>query len=155
MNSSKLIMALLFYLSLTGLTQSTLLTVGKEGANYTIIQDAIEAANPGDVIEVRGGTYLEHVIVDKVLVLRGIGNPVIDSNGNGSAVVPTRNGIVLEGFALINANRAGIEINHNDNITIRNNIIRNNLDGISIDKSFNSSIIGNTISNNTNIGLDL
>jgi nitrous oxidase accessory protein NosD len=115
MNSSKLIMALLFYLSLTGLTQSTLLTVGKEGANYTIIQDAIEAANPGDVIEVRGGTYLEHVIVDKVLVLRGIGNPVIDSNGNGSAVVPTRNGIVLEGFALINANRAGIEINHNDN----------------------------------------
>jgi parallel beta-helix repeat protein len=155
MNSMKLIMVLLFYLSMTGLTQSALLTIGKEGANYTVIQDAIDAASPDDIIEVRGGTYLENVIADKVLVLRGSGNPVIDSNGNGSAVKLNENGIVLEGFALINANRSGIEIKSNDNITIRNNIIRNNLDGISIDSSFNSSIIGNTINNNTNIGLDL
>jgi len=151
----KLIIVLLFYLSLTGLTQSALLTVGKEGANYTVIQDAIDAASPGDVIEVRDGTYPENVIVDKALVLRGIGNPVIDSNGNGSAVKLNKNGIVLEGFALINASSSGIEINYNDNITIRNNTIRNNLDGITIDGSINSSIIGNIVSNNTNIGLDL
>ncbi|MCJ7444473.1 MAG: right-handed parallel beta-helix repeat-containing protein [Methanotrichaceae archaeon] len=155
MNSMKLIRALLFYLFLTGLTQSALLTVGKEGANYTVIQDAIDAASPGDVIEVRGGNYLENVIANKMLVLRGSGNPVIDSNGNGSAVKLINDGIVLEGFALINASSSGIEIDYNDNITIRNNIIRNNLNGITIHESFNSSILGNTISNNANIGLDL
>jgi nitrous oxidase accessory protein NosD len=96
MTSTKLIIILLLYLSLTGLTQSALLTVGKEGANYTIIQEAIDAANPGDTIEVHGGIYIEHVNADKALVLRGIGYPVIDSNGNGSAVKLNENGIVLE-----------------------------------------------------------
>ena len=155
MTSRKLIIVLLIYFSLIGLTQSALLTVGKEGADYPIIQEAIDAATPGDTIEVRGGTYLESIIADKALVLRGIGNPVIDSNGNGSAVRLNENGIVIEGFVLIDGNRSGIEINYNHNITIKNNIIRNNSVGIAVSKSLNSSIIGNTISNNRNTGLYL
>jgi nitrous oxidase accessory protein len=155
MTLMKLIIVLLIYFSLIGLTQSALLTVGKEEANYTIIQEAIDAANPGDIIEVRGGTYLENINADKALVLRGIGNPVIDSNENGSAVRLNENGIVIEGFVLINGNRSGIEIQYNDNITIKNNIIRNNSVGIAVYNSLNSSIIGNTISNNRNTGLYL
>ena len=155
MTSTKLIIILLLYLSLTGLTQSTLLTVGKEGANFTTIQEAIDAANPGDIIEVHGGTYLEHVNADKALVLRGIGNPVIDSNGNGSAIRLNENGIVLEGFVLTTGNQSGIEISYDDNITIRNNIIRNNSAGITIYRSMNSSIIKNNIINNKIVGLNL
>ena len=46
---------------------------------YSSIQDAINAANSGDTILVQSGTYSENVNVNKKLILRGIGNPVVNA----------------------------------------------------------------------------
>jgi nitrous oxidase accessory protein NosD len=43
------------------------------GAEFTRIQDAVDAASPGDRIHVCAGLYAESVIVDKPLVLKGSG----------------------------------------------------------------------------------
>jgi len=44
---------------------------------YTTIQEAVNAANPGDVIDVRAGTYLEQVVIQKALTLISNENAVI------------------------------------------------------------------------------
>ncbi|MHA6260606.1 right-handed parallel beta-helix repeat-containing protein [Sporosarcina sp. CAU 1771] len=49
------------------------------GANYKTIQAAVEAALPGDTVEVENGIYYEHVTIDKLLVLRS-------SEGEASSV---------------------------------------------------------------------
>ena len=45
------------------------LLVGSGG--YDTIQEAIDAASPGDTIEIAAGTYDEHVVIDKAVTLLG------------------------------------------------------------------------------------
>ncbi|MDO8592990.1 MAG: right-handed parallel beta-helix repeat-containing protein [bacterium] len=47
------------------------LTVGAEGADFTTIQAAIDAATSGDTISVAAGTYAGEITVDKSLAIRG------------------------------------------------------------------------------------
>src|SRR4029078_3591550 len=42
------------------------------------MQEAVDAANAGDTIKVKAGTYNENVEVDKKLTITGIGNPTVD-----------------------------------------------------------------------------
>ncbi|MDY6965908.1 MAG: NosD domain-containing protein, partial [Halobacteriota archaeon] len=53
------------------------------GADFTKIQDAVNAASAGDTIIVYSGTYYENVIVDKQLTLRGVdtGSGMPEING--------------------------------------------------------------------------
>jgi nitrous oxidase accessory protein NosD len=48
---------------------------------YTQIQDAINAAWPGDTVKVCPGTYQEELYIDKDLTLEGIGKPVVQAPG--------------------------------------------------------------------------
>jgi len=49
--------------------------------DYPTIQEAVDAAQPGDVVLVKaaGGPYLEQVVISKDLTLRGMHNPVIQA----------------------------------------------------------------------------
>lgn len=47
------------------------LTVGPADCDHTTIQAAVDAAPAGAVIEVRAGTYVEQVVIDKPLTLKG------------------------------------------------------------------------------------
>jgi len=52
-------------------TRATL-NVG-QGQTYSMIQDAIDAANSGDTIQIHPGMYVEHITVDKTLNILGSG----------------------------------------------------------------------------------
>jgi parallel beta-helix repeat protein len=124
------------------------------GCNYTSIQDAIDAAQLGDTIEVHSGTYYENVNVSQQLILRGNdtggGKPVVDASGSGTAITLNANGVTVDGFTAINASSwsmAGILVYSNNNIVINNTANSNNWYGI-----FLSSSSNNTIANNTMVG---
>jgi nitrous oxidase accessory protein len=145
------------------------------------IQDAIDAANSSDSIEVHSGTYYETVNVTKQLVLRGVdtgdGKPIVDAGGDGSAIILCADEIVLEGFEVTNAGtgsrssisqdgsragvmlpdspEAGIEVTSNGNNIRDNDVINNNWYGIELHESCNNSIEDNNVSNNNWYGIYL
>ncbi|MGB5099457.1 MAG: hypothetical protein WBN94_02510 [Methanothrix sp.] len=65
------------------------------------IQAAIDAAYSGETIEVSSGTYLESLVIDRSLILKGIssesGLPRVESE-NGPAITVKANGVILEGL---------------------------------------------------------
>jgi len=82
--------------------------------DYGSIQEAINNADPNEVITVHNGIYTENLIIDKPLTIRSdffltnntldIENTIIDANLNGSAIqMSDIEGVVhLIGFTLIN-----------------------------------------------------
>ena len=125
--------------------------------DFLKIQWAIDNATTGDKIEVHGGTYFENVNINKQLTLRGIGNPVVDAFGNGSAIMLTVNGITIEGFTVTGASsfsESGIKVT-SDNNTLSGNNASNNNQGISLFSSNNNKLIKNNASSNYNNGIYL
>ena len=59
-------------LLLVGSAQSATLTVCPSGCAYSSIQAAIDAASPGDTIEVHSGDYYEDVLMNKDVIIKGI-----------------------------------------------------------------------------------
>lgn len=120
------------------------------GGDYTNIQYSIDNASAGDTILVYSGIYHENVNITKKVILRGIGNPVVDAAGNGSAITLSVNGIILEGFTMTGSGderEAGIMVNSNRNMLSANNI-RYYKYGITLSSSNNNSISKNNVSNN-------
>lgn len=70
-------------------------TVG-EGGDFATIGAAVEAAESGDVIEVRGGIYRETVKLTKAVTLRAAPgeSPIIDGGWNGQTTEDTFGGTV-------------------------------------------------------------
>ncbi len=90
-----------------GCASAATYTVCPSGCDYTRIQAAINATDPGDTIEVHSGTYYEHVNVNKQLILNGVDTggdkPVVDASGNDSAITLSANAITLDGFTVTNS----------------------------------------------------
>ncbi len=137
-------------LLLAGSANATNLTVCPSGCVYSSIQKAINASSSGDTIQVQSGTYFENVKANKMLTLRGIGNPVVDARGSGSAIMLSANGIIIEGFTATGSAsylNAGIKVISNNNTLSGNNASNNNC-GIWLYYSSNNTLSGNNASNN-------
>jgi parallel beta-helix repeat protein len=72
-------------------------------ANFTKIQDAVNASMNGDTILVCNGTYIENVWVNKTLNITGIDNPVVNANQAGSGFTLASNGNIVQGFYINNS----------------------------------------------------
>jgi parallel beta-helix repeat protein len=109
------------------------------------IQEAIDKASSGDVIEVMGGIYRENIEVKKRLVLRGRNMPAVQAQSAGSTINVSADGCIVEGFEVSNSSgwkQAGIRVTSDNNI-INGNIVRDNELGIYLDSSN-----GNTLTSN-------
>lgn len=111
------------------------------------IQAAIEKASPGDIINVKSGTYKESIDVTKMLTLIGIdsgeGMPVIESEGLiETAVYLVADRCQVKGFKILSSQGHGIDVNSNFNC-ITNNTIEGCNAGIFLGESN-----GNTVSYN-------
>ena len=151
------IMVLLF----TGGAQAATITVNASGgADYMMIQDAINAANESDSIIVAAGDYNENVNVNKSVSLigEGAGITVVNANNSDSHVFNiTRNDVVVRGFTIkgaMGSNKAGIYFFRANNTTIHYNSIISNNNGINLYNSSNNNITGNIIAN-VNAGIFL
>lgn len=110
------------------------------------IQEAIDQARNGDVIEVVSGTYEESVDVNKPLAIIGIdsgkGMPIIDAGSEYGPVHLTADGCQVIGFRILHTHGHGIDMNSDHN-RIANNTIEACGAGI-----FLSQSDGNVLSNN-------
>jgi parallel beta-helix repeat protein len=140
------------------------IVVDNEGdGDYTTIQDAIDAANNGDTIEVYSGTYVETIMIENELNLVGIdteymtgsdsGKPVIDGDGMGDVVIIYTAGssspVMISGFVIKNSGvrDSGIFVDYSADINIVDNEIMDSHHGIYVYHSC-TTLDENILSNN-------
>jgi len=143
--------------SLSILGTGLIITVGGSATLHVYsgesIQEAVNSAQQGDTIFVHAGTYYEHVVVSKSLLLIGENRntTVIDGNGTGTVVSVYSNLVTVRGFTIQNSGSdlqsKGIYVHHSNGSNICHNIIVNNGVGIAL-KYSNNEVTSNSISNN-------
>jgi parallel beta-helix repeat protein len=127
-------------------------------AQYPTIQAAINAANPGDIIQVASGIYYEHVVVNKSLTLIGESSSttIIDGNGTGIVIRINAPDVEVRGFTVQNAGELMgrcILLGSCIGNTISDNILRKSAYGIEVYESNSCIIDCNKIMNNSWAGI--
>ncbi|MEM3731317.1 MAG: NosD domain-containing protein [Candidatus Bathyarchaeia archaeon] len=130
----------------------------KVPVSYHSIQEAINAAEPGDTVIVQPLTYEECIVVDKPIILVGAdpATTVIDGKGLSHVITVLSDNAVIKGFTIRNSRRtfyAGIYLHQVNNISILNNIITNCSIGVKLHSSSNIQIRNNEIVNNSDFGI--
>ncbi len=153
-----------------------LYTVGVDG-NYRTISAAVEAAPPGEVIEVHAGTYSERVVVSKPgMKLRGQ-SAIVDGSGGGlggrgiGILVSGVADVEISGFTVRNFERGIVLQNATSTIVRRNDVYGNNskaantapplapgvdlFEGVVLLGSSNNQVVDNMVHDNGHDGLQL
>lgn len=118
--------------------------------DYSTIQAAINAAQPGDLILIAPGTYQENLRVSKSIELRGADVGVIVDGSrarNAPTILIQRTRDVIIQNLEITGGRRGIQVERSQNVIIKNNLIyKNRRQGILItENSHDVQIIENKI----------
>jgi nitrous oxidase accessory protein len=80
--------------------RADVLSVGAASGSFVNIKPAIVAAKAGDTVRVQAGVYEGDLVLDKRIVLEGIGRPVLRGSGHGSVVTVFAAGCTIRGFAI-------------------------------------------------------
>lgn len=136
---------------------SQIFYVGGNGiGNYSQIQNAIDNASDGDKVFVYSGLYIENLIVDKAIILKGENRDDTIINGGNSGDVPCidirADAVFVQGFLIEwsdwEFHEPGIKIGSNNVRIIENNISIHDKGINIISGAKNSLIEDNIISNN-------
>lgn len=139
------------------------ITVCPSGCEYTSIQDAINAASPGDTIRIGPGIYEENLVIHKGLILRGAGRDesVIKGKKEGKPVILIESDeeiyVTIVGLKITQAKKYedGIRIGGKCRVTIRDSQISDNAKrGIAIVDSSHATVENNSISGN-GVGIEI
>lgn len=125
--------------------------VGAKRSHKTI-SSALNAAQSRDTIFVDFGHYKEkNLIINKSIVLKGIGSPILDGERKYEIISIKANGTVVDGFKLIHSgissleDLSGIKVYDSRDVVIRNNILEDTFFGIYIQNGINCSIENNQL----------
>jgi hypothetical protein len=140
---------------------SSVLTVGP-GQQFSTIQDAINAASPGDKIHVFSGIYTEDVLINKhnlTLIGENKSATIIQASTYGIKVLDVNNTKIM-GFTIQGGSQGGVVVYYYSNKTIiKDNIIRDNNVGVALHgygtslAAINETVVGNNITNNLGAGI--
>jgi parallel beta-helix repeat protein len=136
------------------------------GADYTHIQEAINAAGLGDTVYVYSGTYNENIVITKDLILIGENKDTtfIDGGDHGhtlNAHEPTDGEIhvSVSGFTIRNAGGSGFDgITFSyvtDSVISNNKIVSNQGEGIQLDHCQAITVSNNYVYNNMMAGVSV
>jgi len=133
---------------------------------YSSIQEAIDAANLGDTIEVAPGIYEEHLIVNKPVTIVGQdpNSVLVVSNETGPIFLITADNVTLDSLtikALPTGNleidqfpiQTGIAIYSDNNVVQNNNIIDCDI-GIELSHVYGNALNNNQINNASQSGIN-
>ena len=116
------------------------------------LQAAVQAAAPGDTVEVERGFYRVNLRIDKALTLRGVGRPTLSGGQVGDTIRVTAPDVVLEGLIVrdsgtsLKDQNAGIYIYPGAHrAVVRKNDLTYNLFGLWIEKANDVRVEHNTI----------
>jgi parallel beta-helix repeat protein len=148
---------LVILILIVGAATAAKITVEPASEHVPVIQDAINNAHAGDIIEVHSGTYAEHIYLSKAVTLMGVdtgkGRPTINASKYGTALTVAANGTTVEGFNFTGSGHcgcgnAGIAV-QSSNDTIINNVLYKNRYGIYVKPGYtNNTFIANDLIGN-------
>ncbi|NPB08323.1 MAG: nitrous oxide reductase family maturation protein NosD [Aquificae bacterium] len=126
---------------------------------YRSIKEALRNARGGDTIIVEEGVYREGtLLIDKSVKFIGRNYPTLDGEGRYEVLKIVADGVLVEGFRVVNSGRselediAGIKAEGVKNCVIRNNILENNFWGIYLLQSSECLIEGNVVKGAGGVG---
>jgi parallel beta-helix repeat protein len=124
---------------------------------YASISKGISESMDTYIIFVYPGTYMENIVIDKNITLKGAAweHTIIDGNQNGNVIKIAATGATIKGFTIRNSGNSysGIDISNYYAITITRNIIQSNYYGIKLYNSIGNIITHNIISGNIYSGI--
>ena len=124
-------------------------TVDNDGpADFSTIQEAVNAAEDGDTIFVKNGTYFENVVVNKSLSIIGESiNETILDGGGGTGFYIISGGVNITCFTIRNSSY-GVWLDYAQNCLLQRNKFVNNTKGIGGDNCVSCTISNNVFEGN-------
>ena len=128
------------------------------GTSVNNLRQAVILAANGDTIRVKKGTYTSlNTLVDKSLTIIGEGQPMLDARFREEVLTITAGHVKLDGFVVVNTKTgsmrdfAAIRVSNAENVTLSNNILRNNFFGIYLSNCRHIQVLSNQISGSNDI----
>ena len=144
-------LAILFIAGYSITVNARVLHVGSNQL-YKTITNAIQAAVINDTILVDVGLYHEkNLQINKTIVLKGIGHPVLDGEKKYEVISIKANGVIVDGFKIIHSGVSsmedigGIKIYDCRDVVIENNILDDTFFGIYTQHGINCTIQNNQL----------
>ena len=124
------------------------LTVGAQGRLSTI-QQAVDAAKPGDTVRVAPGTYTENVVVNKQLTITAIsGRPTVQAADPSKDVfLLSSPGVRIDGLT-ITGGASGVEIQGVSKCVVTNVIAQDNVRAVYLANSTQNEISNSNLAGN-------
>ncbi len=126
--------------------------------HYKKIQDAVNAANPNDIIIVNAGTYRENIVIKKTVQLKSAKGPeatVVTAARKTDPVfkIDHAANVNVSGFTATGSGVSGISLHNASGSIIRDNRATGNGDGILVYSSSGNNIISNAADSNARYGI--
>jgi parallel beta-helix repeat protein len=142
------VIALILFATVAVPASAADLTVGTQG-QFNTIQQAVDAAKPGDTVRIAPGTYTENVVVNKQLTITAIsGRPTVQAADPSKDVfLLSSPGVHIDGLT-ITGGASGVEIQGVSNCVVTNVVAQDNVRGVYLANSTQSEISNSNLAGN-------